>query len=106
MFLYRFANCYQIITSERHEKALLGGTERLIGHHLGEHPDMLDKVVKILQLYYHHDLVSEEVAVKWGSKASKKYVDLSTSKKVRKAAEPFIKWLQEAEEEESDEDDE
>ncbi|KAJ4304348.1 eukaryotic translation initiation factor 5 [Collariella sp. IMI 366227] len=96
----------RIITSERHEKALLGGTERLIGHHLGEHPDMLEKVVKILQLYYHHDLVSEEVAVKWGSKASKKYVDLSTSKKVRKAAEPFIKWLQEAEEEESDEDDE
>ncbi|KAK4123455.1 hypothetical protein N657DRAFT_680656 [Parathielavia appendiculata] len=95
----------QIITSERHEKALLGGTERLIGHLSGGHPDMIDKVVKILQLYYHHDLVSEEVVTKWGSKASKKYVDLSTSKKVRKAAEPFIKWLQEAEEE-SDEDDE
>jgi translation initiation factor 5 len=66
---------------------------------------MLDKVVKILQLYYHHDLISEEVATKWGSKASKKYVDLATSKKVRKAAEPFITWLQEAEEE-SDDDDE
>ena len=49
---------------------------------------MFDKVVKILQLYYHHDLISEEVATKWGSKASKKYVDLATSKKVRKAAEP------------------
>jgi translation initiation factor 5 len=91
-----------MITSERHEKALLGGTERLIGHLSDEHPDMFDKVVKILQLYYHHDLISEEVATKWGSKASKKYVDLSTSKKVRKAAEPFIKWLEEAEEEESD----
>jgi translation initiation factor 5 len=66
---------------------------------------MFDKVVKILQLYYHHDLISEEVVTKWGSKASRKYVDLSTSKKVRKAAEPFIKWLEEAEEE-SDEDDE
>jgi translation initiation factor 5 len=95
----------RIITSERHEKALLGGTERLIGHLSGEHPDMFDKVVKILQLYYHHDLISEEVVTKWGSKASRKYVDLSTSKKVRKAAEPFIKWLEEAEEE-SDEDDE
>lgn len=89
-------------TSERHEKALLGGTERLIGQLNAEHPDMLEKVVKILQLYYHHDLISEEVVTKWGSKASKKYVDLSTSKKVRKAAEPFIKWLEEAEEEESD----
>ena len=67
---------------------------------------MLDKVVKILQLYYVADLVSEEVVTKWGSKASKKYVDLSTSKKVRKAAEPFLTWLAEAEEEESDEDDE
>ncbi len=67
---------------------------------------MLDKVVKILQLYYHHDLISEEVVTKWGGKASKKYVDLATSKKVRKAAEPFIKWLAEAEEEEEEEEDE
>ncbi|KAH6636503.1 domain found in IF2B/IF5-domain-containing protein [Chaetomium tenue] len=93
----------RIITSERHEKALLGGTERLIGTLSEEHPDVYEKVVKILQLYYHHDLISEEVATKWGSKASKKYVDLPTSKKVRKAAEPFIKWLQEAEEESDEE---
>lgn len=93
----------RIITSERHEKALLGGTERLIGALSEEHPDVYEKVVKILQLYYHHDLISEEVATKWGSKASKKYVDLPTSKKVRKAAEPFIKWLQEAEEESDEE---
>ncbi len=64
---------------------------------------MFDKVVKILQLYYHHDLVSEEVVTKWGKKASKKYVDLATSKKVRKAAEPFIEWLEQAESEEESE---
>jgi len=67
---------------------------------------MFDKIVKILQLYYHYDLISEEVVTKWGTKASKKYVDLATSKKVRKAAEPFLKWLAEAEEEESSEEDE
>jgi translation initiation factor 5 len=68
---------------------------------------MFDKVVKILQLYYHHDLISEEVVTKWGSKASKKYVDIATSKKVRKAAEPFLTWLAEADsEEDSDDDDE
>ncbi len=102
----READPLQIISSERHEKALLGGTERLIGQLLGEHPEMLSKVVNILKLYYDTELVSEEVIIKWGSKASKKYVDLSTSKKVRKAAEPFITWLAEAEEEDSDEDDE
>ncbi|EGS20620.1 eukaryotic translation initiation factor 5-like protein [Thermochaetoides thermophila DSM 1495] len=93
----------KIISSERHEKALLGGTERLIGTLGKEHPEMFDKIVKILQLYYHYDLISEEVVTKWGTKASKKYVDLATSKKVRKAAEPFLKWLAEAEEEESSE---
>ncbi|KAL8370395.1 hypothetical protein RB595_000663 [Gaeumannomyces hyphopodioides] len=92
----------QIVSSERHEKALLGGTERLLGQLSKDHPEMLDKVVKILQLYYHHDLVSEEVVTKWGTRASKKYVDLATSKKVRKAAEPFLTWLAEADEEESD----
>ena len=89
----------QIVSSERHEKALLGGTERLIGQLAKGHPDMYDKVVKMLQLYYHHDLISEEVVTKWGTKASKKYVDLATSKKVRKSAEPFLNWLAEAEEE-------
>ncbi|KAM0349328.1 hypothetical protein ACHAPU_003737 [Fusarium lateritium] len=91
----------QIVTSERHEKALLGGTERLIGTLATEHTDMYQSIVKILQLYYHHDLISEDVVTKWGSKASKKYTDISTSKKVRKAAEPFLTWLAEADSEES-----
>lgn len=93
-----------MVTSERHEKALLGGTERLIGNLGKDHPEMYEKIVKILQLYYHHDLISEEVVTKWGSRASKKYVDLPTSKKVRKAAEPFLVWLAEAEEEEDSDD--
>lgn len=62
-----------------------------------------DRIVKILHLLYDKDLVSEEVVTKWGSRASKKYVDLSISKKIRRAAEPFIKWLEEAEEDDSDE---
>ncbi|CRK41359.1 hypothetical protein BN1723_005094 [Verticillium longisporum] len=49
-------------------------------------------------------MLKQDVAVKWGSKASKKYVDLATSKKVRKAAEPFLTWLQEASEEEDSDD--
>lgn len=95
----------QIITSDRHEKALLGGTERLLAELGKENPDAYGKVVKIFQLYYHHDLVSEEAFTKWGSKkASKKYVDAQISRKIHKAAEPFLTWLAEAEEEESDED--
>ncbi|KAF7543395.1 hypothetical protein G7Z17_g10771 [Cylindrodendrum hubeiense] len=96
----------QFVTSDRHEKALLGGTERLIGSLGKAHPEVYQHIVKILQLYYHHDLISEEVVTKWGSKASKKYTDISTSKKVRKAAEPFLTWLAEAESEEESSDEE
>lgn len=68
-----------------------------------ENPDVYPQIVKILQLYYHHDLISEEVVLPWGKKKSKKYADIEVSKKVRKAAEPFLTWLEEAEEEESSE---
>lgn len=88
--------------SERHEKALLGGTERLVASIGGSRHDFYNQIVKILQLYYHHDLLSEEVATKWGTRASKKYVDIATSKTIRKAAEPFLRWLEEAEEDSSD----
>jgi len=93
----------QIINSERHEKALLGGTERLVGSLSESNPDFLSQIVKILQLYYHHDLISEEVVTKWGTHASKKYTDKNTSRKIRQAAKPFLDWLAEADEEESDE---
>lgn len=103
----------QVITSERHERSLLGGTERLLGNLAADAADkdaaaeVYAQVVKILQLYYHHDLVSEEVALKWGSvKSSKKYTDPSISKKVRKAAQPFLTWLEEADSEESSDEEE
>lgn len=54
--------------------------------------------------YYQEDVVSEEVATAWASKASTKYVDKAVSKKVRKSAAAFVKWLEEAEEEESSDD--
>ncbi|KAI1107234.1 domain found in IF2B/IF5-domain-containing protein [Jackrogersella minutella] len=101
----RAAMLKQMITSERHEKALLGGIERLLASQSKEHPELMtsDKIVKILHQLYDKDLVNEELIQKWGTKASKKYVDLATSKKIRRAAEPFLKWLEEAEEDSDDE---
>ena len=90
-----------MVTSDRHEKALLGGTERFVGK---EHPNLIPQVPSILLAYYQEDLVSEDVIKNWGSKASKKYVDLSTSKKVRKSAEKFLEWLENAESDEEDDD--
>ena len=93
----------KMITSERHQKAFLGGTERFVGK---EHPKLVSAIPKILLAYYQEDLVTEEVLKTWGSKASKKYVDIATSKKVRKAAEPFLEWLNNAESDEESEEDE
>ncbi|KAK2781627.1 hypothetical protein FQN52_001404 [Onygenales sp. PD_12] len=93
----------KMITSERHQKSFLGGTERLVGI---ERPQLIPSVPAILLAYYQEDLVSEEVLKSWGSKASKKYVDIATSKKVRKASEKFLEWLETAESDDEDEDDE
>jgi len=92
----------QLITSERHQRAFLGGTERFIGK---DHPELIKSVPTVLMTYYNEDIITEDVVTKWGSKASKKYVDTATSKKVRKAAEPFLTWLAEAESEEEEEED-
>ncbi|RLV91687.1 Eukaryotic translation initiation factor 5 [Spathaspora sp. JA1] len=82
------------------EKAFLGGLERFIGL---EKPLLIPQVPKILHAFYDRDILSEEVLIAWGSKVSKKYVPKDISKKVRKAAKPFVKWLQEAEEESDEE---
>lgn len=93
----------KMITSDKHQKSLLGGVERLVGI---AHPELIPAVPKILMELYQVDLLEEEMVKQWGTHVSKKYVDKDTSKKVRKASEPFLKWLDEAEDEDDDDDDE
>ena len=106
-----------MVTSEKHQKSLLGGIEKFVGF---THPDLLPLVPKILMALYQKDLLDEEVVTQWGTHVSKKYVDKDTSKKVRKASEPFLKvlhslfpfnliesynhlqWLQEADDDDDD----
>lgn len=77
-----------MVTSEKHQKSLLGGIERLVGI---SHPDLLPQIPKILMALYQADIIEEDVVTQWGTHVSKKYVDKETSKKVRKASEPFLK---------------
>ncbi|KXN86060.1 putative eukaryotic translation initiation factor 5 [Leucoagaricus sp. SymC.cos] len=83
----------KMVTSERHQKALLGGLERLVGL---MHLTLIPAVPKLLMELYQADILEEDVITQWGTHVSKKYVDKETSKKVRKASEPFLKWLEEA----------
>ena len=89
-------------TSEKHEKALLGGVERFIGLRGQENAAFYNQTSKVLMVLYNEDLISEDILTKWGSRASKKYIDIQTSKKVRKSAETFLTWLAEAESDEED----
>lgn len=91
-----------MITSEKHQKALLGGIERFIGLRGQKDVAFYDQTSKILAILYNEDILPEDVITKWGTKASKKYIDLATSKKVRKSAETFLTWLAEAESDDED----
>ncbi|CAO3674200.1 unnamed protein product [Rhizopus microsporus] len=94
----------KFVTDEKHQKATLGGIERLIGL---KHKDaLLKKTPTILMKLYDLDIIEDEVFLKWGEKPSKRYLDRDISKEVKKAAKPFLEWLETAEEEDSDEESE
>lgn len=85
-------------------KALLGSFERLLAH---LHPQLLAACPALLQLAYQNDLFDDDQIVAWYQHISKRYVSTEQAKSVRKAAEPFVNWIQNAEsdnDEDSEED--
>lgn len=91
----------KVVQGYEHQLEFLGGLERFLGL---QHPDLIPKLPKILFELYDLDIVGEDALHKFGTTVSKKYVgDKKLSKKVRRAAKPFMTWLETAEEEESDE---
>ncbi|KAG0050588.1 hypothetical protein BGZ89_003801 [Linnemannia elongata] len=92
----------KFVTTEKDQKALLGGMERV----LITSKTLMLKAPHVLKAFYDNDIVEEEVILKWGEKPSKKYVSRDEAKDVRARVEPFLRWLAEAEsdsEEDSDE---
>eukprot|EP00112_Aurelia_sp_Birch-Aquarium-sp1_P012903 Seg272.2 transcript_id=Seg272.2/GoldUCD/mRNA.D3Y31 product="Eukaryotic translation initiation factor 5" protein_id=Seg272.2/GoldUCD/D3Y31 len=89
--------------NQKGQKSLMGAFELLVGK---SYPDQLmPKVPHILKSLYDNDYVEEEVFLQWGSKVSKRYVSKEVSTVIHKKADPFLKWLKEAEEEDSEEED-
>jgi len=86
----------KMVTSERHQKSLLGGIECFFG---ANPPDLISLVPMVLMEFYQRDVLDEEVVKQWGTHVSGKYVDKEMSRKVRKASEPFLQWLDEADDE-------
>jgi len=88
--------------NQKAQKYLIGGIECLIAT---RESLLLPKATAIFKAFYDHDIIDEEVILEWGKKVSKKYVSKELSEKIHEKLKPFLTWLKEAEEEESDESD-
>lgn len=92
------------VSNPRAQKNLLKGIEILIG--LTEHrATLMPKVAHVLKSLYDSDIVEEEVILDWSRKPSKKHIPADVSKEIHANADPFVKWLSEAEEEDESTDD-
>merc|ERR1719412_3379572 len=89
--------------NQKAQKYLIGGIECLIA---AREALLLPKATAIFKAFYDYDVIDEEVILEWGKKVRKKYVSKELSEKIHEKVKPFITWLKEAEEEESDESDE
>lgn len=86
--------------SARAQRYLLGGFEQVVREHSAV---LLPRVPHVLKALYDRDILEEEAILDWAKKCSKKYVSKEMAQEIHEKAKPFIKWLQEAEEEESSE---
>jgi len=89
--------------NQKAQKYLLGGIEKTVEVHAAV---LMPRVPHILKALYEEDILEEEVLFEWAKKVSKKNVSKETSAKIHEKAQPFIKWLKEAEEESESDDDE
>lgn len=94
MFLLRFT-----LNDKKAQKYFIGGLEQVIELHKSV---LMSKVSVLLKLLYDLDILAEAAIIDWAEKVSKKYVSKEVSQEIHNKAAPFVKWLKEAEEEESD----
>ncbi|XP_002162828.1 eukaryotic translation initiation factor 5 [Hydra vulgaris] len=100
---YRILFLRFMANNHKAQKHFMGAFEIIVGQ---SYPEVLmPKVAHVLKALYDNDLVDEEVIMDWASKISKKYVKKEVSTMIHAKAQPFIDWLQTADEE-SDEDNE
>jgi translation initiation factor 5 len=86
------------------EMALITGTERLLRDLRKVDKEIMKLSGKILQLYYQHEIVSEEIIWQWAKEGPNE--DSKSSKKFHDGAQKFLELLKEAESEASDDDSE
>jgi len=98
-------NLFKLFTSDntRAQRNMLGGLEKLVSD-LGE-AEIKKLIPPLLQTLYFSDVVEEKGFFEWSKRCSSRYVGSEMSRIIHGAAKPFMDWLKEAEERDSDEDD-
>eukprot|EP01113_Clastostelium_recurvatum_P019299 TRINITY_DN2275_c0_g1_i2.p1 TRINITY_DN2275_c0_g1~~TRINITY_DN2275_c0_g1_i2.p1 ORF type:complete len:409 (-),score=163.22 TRINITY_DN2275_c0_g1_i2:54-1280(-) len=93
----------QVGASEKGQRGIIDGVVQVCGE---RHPDTLLKSVgAILKALYDEDVLSEEAIQGWYEQTAKQDA-ASAVGKVRKAAQPLVEWLKNAEEESDGDEDE
>jgi len=92
----------RFIKNQKTQRVLLGYFEEFFGE---KHPTLMKQLNDVLMGAYDLELIEEETFFNWGAKKSK-YSPPEIFDKVLKQAQPFITWLKEADEDDSDDEDE
>ncbi|KAJ1738504.1 eukaryotic translation initiation factor 5 [Coemansia sp. RSA 1086] len=82
--------------SDRHQRAIIGGFERVVEANM---EGLLSKLPAVLMALFNKDILEEDALKEWGRRPSKKYVEKDAAKRIHKAAQPFLEWLENAESE-------
>ncbi|CAH2006350.1 unnamed protein product [Acanthoscelides obtectus] len=100
---YRLLILRFTLNDKKAQRYLMGGFEQVIAMHRDK---LMSKVPGLLKVFYDMDILGEPCLVEWADKVSKKYVSKEISQEIHDKAAPFIKWLKEADTEESESEDE
>lgn len=100
---YRMLFLRFTVNDKKAQRYLMGGLEQVIALHRDK---LMSKVPGLLKVFYDMDILGEACIIDWSDKVSKKYVSKEVSQEIHDKAAPFIKWLKEADTEESDSEEE
>ncbi|KAJ8922639.1 hypothetical protein NQ315_007671 [Exocentrus adspersus] len=100
---YRMLFLRFTLNDKKAQRYLMGGLEQVIALHRDK---LMSKVPGLLKVFYDMDILGEACIIDWADKVSKKYVSKELSQEIHDKAAPFIKWLKEADTEDSDSEEE